>query len=155
VGNTDPETFARHTAALLFTWDTVTTTPAAVTEAVIALGDPTGEETAGLASDLGNYLPDQTLWGRLREYETRQELDITSVEIPDSWNQVKADAPAGSVLPGTRAYTVTGIRHRDGRWEDEPTTFDEPVTFTMFITCQPTFDECHLMRLSQLNNPLK
>ncbi|CEP26440.1 Protein of unknown function [Propionibacterium freudenreichii subsp. freudenreichii] len=33
-------------------------------------------------------------------------------------------------------------------------TTAEPVSFTVFETCQPTFPTCRLLRLSQLGTPL-
>jgi hypothetical protein len=38
----------------------------------------------------------------------------------------------------------------DGR----PVREDFKVTFTVFIACPPNADSCHVLRLSQLNNPL-
>jgi hypothetical protein len=29
------------------------------------------------------------------------------------------------------------------------------VEFTVFVVCAPTYDTCHLLRLSQLDNPLR
>jgi len=30
-----------------------------------------------------------------------------------------------------------------------------PVSFTIFVACQPSFERCHVLRLSQLDNPLR
>jgi hypothetical protein len=150
----DPEAFATRVAHLLFDWDTLATSPAAIKETLIGLADPTGDETAGLASDLGNYLPDATTWAKLRRHGTRQSLDIGSVAEPASWQTAQADAQPGAILPGTAAYTIAGARHREGVWQDQPTSSDHDVSFTVFVTCAPSFPECHLMRLSQLDNPL-
>jgi hypothetical protein len=151
----DPEVFAIQVSRLLFDWDTHLTTPSAITETLIGLADPTGNETAGLASDIRNYLPDAAVWAKLRDYQTSQRLDIATVTVPEAWEKAAAEAQPGSILPGTVAYTITGTRHRQGVWQDQPTTSDHEVTFTVFVTCAPSFPECHLMRLSQLDNPLR
>ena len=56
---------------------------------------------------------------------------------------------------GLVAYTVEGTRHRTGVWFDEPVTSEHPVAFTMFLSCPPATDRCVLLRLSQLDNPLR
>ena len=61
----DPETFARRVAEALFAWDTATiTTPADLTERLVAVADPTGESSAGLVADIANYLPTALRVGR-------------------------------------------------------------------------------------------
>jgi len=152
---TDPDTFARWVASALFDWDTATMNPATVTDKLMTVADPTGNEAPGLASDIGNYLPDQTTWITLRGYATKQSLQITTVTVPTTWADAKAQATPGELLPGTVAYTISGTRHRDGIWNNQPTTYDAPVTFTEFIACAPSFPECHLLRLSMPDQPLK
>jgi hypothetical protein len=153
---THPEGFARWAAAALFNWDTATMNPSDVMDKLMAVADPTGEgEGAGLANDIGNYLPDQITWVKLRGYATKQWLDIETVTIPETWGQAKAEAAPGQILPGTTAYTITGTRHREGIWEKAPTTYQDQASFTVFVTCAPSFSECHLIRLSRLDEPLK
>jgi hypothetical protein len=153
---TDPEGFARWAASALFDWDTATMNPSDVTDKLMAVADPTGEgEGAGLASDISNYLPDQTTWIKLRGYATKQWLDIETIVIPEAWGQAVAGAAPGQILPGTTAYTITGTRHREGVWEKQQTNYSSEVSFTVFVTCAPSFPECHLMRLSQVDKALK
>ncbi len=140
---------------MLFDWDTATMNPSDVTDKLMALADPTGQESAGLASDIANYLPDQTTWTNLRSKTTTQHLEIDTVTVPGSWADALGQAKPGQMLPGTLAYTVTGTRHRDGAWGDQPVVYTAPITFTMFIACTPTFPECHLLRLSLPDQPLK
>lgn len=64
-------------------------------------------------------------------------------------------AQPGQLAEGTIAYTIEGTRHREGVWNDEQVTSEHPVMFTVFIVCAPTYDTCHLLRLSQLDNPLR
>jgi hypothetical protein len=153
---TDSEAFARWTAAALFDWDTATMSPSDVTDKLMAVADPTGEgEGAGLASDIGNYLPDAQTWVKLRGYATRQWIEIDGVAVPEAWSQAVADAAPGQILPGTTAHTITGTRRREGVWQEQPTSYSGEVAFTVFVTCAPSFDECRLLRLSRPDNPLR
>jgi hypothetical protein len=152
----DSEAFARWAASALFDWDTATMNPSDVTDKLMATADPTGEgEAAGLASDIGNYLPDPQTWAKLRGYGTRQWIEIESVTVPDAWDQAVVDAAPGQILPGATAHTITGTRRREGVWENQPATFAAPVSFTVFTACAPTFPECRLLRLSLPDEPLK
>jgi hypothetical protein len=151
----EPEAFARQVATALFMWDTRTTsTPHSVTEQLVAVADPTGESSAGLVGDIANYLPTDQVWIELRKYETRQWIEVASVEVPDLW--ATAEAQAGdALLPGTTAFTIRGTRHREGVWEGEDVASEHGVAFTVFIVCKPTYPECHLLRLSRLDDPLE
>ena len=82
-------------------------------------------------------------------------MQIDSVAVPASWPGITASTSPDQLLPGTLAYTITGTRHREGVAFGQPASSDQQVTFTMFITCAPSFPECHLMRLGQLGNPLQ
>lgn len=151
----DPEVFARRVARAVFTWDTTTGYgPSDYIQAVIDVGDPSGNETPGLAADLADYLPTRTAWAQLRQYETRQWLSIDTATVPTAWAQALQQGRA-TLLPGTTAYTITGTRHRAGVWNGTPVTTTEHVSFTIFETCQPTYLSCRLLRLSQLDNPLR
>jgi hypothetical protein len=150
----DPEEFARWVAAAVFGWDTATGyTPADYIQQVVNVGDPSGNETPGLAADLADYLPNTAAWAQLRTYETRQWLTIDTATVPSSWAQALQQGQA-TLLPGTTAYTITGTRHRAGVWDGKPVTTTGRVSFTVFETCQPTYPTCRLLRLSQLDNPL-
>ena len=92
---------------------------------------------------------------RLRPYSTRQWLELESVEVPALWPQAVAEAGPHGLLAGTTAYTITGERHRAGIWEDEPVSSEHDVAFTVFIVCAPSYADCHLLRLSRLDDPLE
>jgi hypothetical protein len=154
-GITDPECYARFAAGQVFAWDTSVQNRHTVLEELLMLGDPSGEELAGLASDLNRYLPSTEAWQQLRTNQTRQELVIETAEIPETWGQATGNGTAEGLPKGTVAYTITGTRHRTGVYHNQPVEASRPVAFTMFITCAPTFPECHLMRLGQLDNPMK
>ena len=64
-------------------------------------------------------------------------------------------ANPGQIAPGTTALTIEGTRHRAGVWNGQPVTSEHPVAFTMFMVCAPSYPTCHLLRLSQLDNPLR
>ena len=59
----DPEQFARNVATTLFAWDTTTGfLPLDYTSTILAVGDPSGAEQAGLANDVAAYLPSRAVW---------------------------------------------------------------------------------------------
>lgn len=152
----DPETFARNVATALFAWDTTSGfMPLHYTSVILAVGDPSGAEQAGLASDIATYLPNRDAWIELRHYATAQHLTIDEVYVPDAWDAALEQAQPGQLAEGTIAYTIEGTRHRTGLWNDETVTSEHPVAFTVFLVCAPTYDTCHLLRLSQLDNPLR
>ncbi|OSM44565.1 hypothetical protein [Nesterenkonia sp. PF2B19] len=151
----DPESFARNVATSLFAWDTASGFMLLdYTLVILDVGDPTGAEQAGLASDVAAYLPNQQAWIELRQYATAQHLTIDNAFVPDAWDTALEQAQPGQLAEGTVAYTIEGTRHREGLWNDEHVTSAHPVAFTMFIACPPE-QNCHLLRLSQLDNPLR
>lgn len=150
----DPETFARLVAQALFEWDSATMTGRdAHIEQLIAVGDPTGESTAGLLEDLDNYLPTPKAWIDLGQYDTKQWLSLDSATTPAQWAEAETQA-SDELLPGTTALTIRGVRHRSGVWEGASVTSEHDVAFTVFIVCAPSYRECHLLRLSMLDKPL-
>lgn len=152
----DPETFARNVAEALFAWDTASGfMPLDYTSVILAVGDPTGAEQAGLASDIASYLPNREAWIELHQYATAQHLTIDNLFVPDDWDTAVAQAQPSQLAQGTIAYTIEGTRHREGLWNDEEVTSEHSVAFTVFLICAPTYDTCHLLRLSQLDNPLR
>lgn len=150
----DPETFAGNVGLALFTWDTTTgLMPLDYTAALLDVGDPSGHEQAGLASDIASYLPTREAWIDLRQYATTQALTIESIQVPNSWDEAVAQAHPGQLPEGATAYTIHGTRQRDGVWNGKPTSAKREVAFTVFIACPPGKD-CYLLRLSGLDNPL-
>lgn len=153
---TDAESFARDAARALLDWDTADGfDPLDYAQVVVDAGDPSGNETVGLAADVRAYLPTAEAWSTLRSYATRQWLTIDDAVIPTSWNDAVAQAQRGQLLPGTVAYTITGTRHRAGVVGTEAQETSRPIAFTLFIACEPSFDECRLLRLSEVDNPLR
>ncbi len=153
-GSRDPDTFAGNVAVALFTWDTTTgLMPLDYTSALLDVGDPTGQEQAGLAADIATYLPTRDAWIDLRQYATTQTLTIDSIQVPNSWAEAVEQAHPGQLPPGAVAYTIHGTRQRDGVWNGNPTSAEREVAFTVFIACPPD-ETCHLLRLSGLDNPL-
>lgn len=151
----DPQTFAVSVASALFDWDTTTSMPLNdYTGRLLAVADPSGEESAGLVTDLSTYLPSPASWADLTGYRVQQWIDINAYAVPDTWDQTKADDAGRQLAAGTTAYTVTGLRRRSGIWQGKPAQTVDRVAFTIFMTCRPTYDTCKLLRLSQLNHPL-
>lgn len=152
----DPETFAGNVATVLFEWDTASGfMPLDYTSVVLDVGDPSGAEQAGLASDIAAYLPSREAWTDLRQYATSQHLTIDHTFVPDAWETAVEQAQPGQLAEGTVAVTIEGTRHREGLWNDEQVTFEHAVAFTVFVVCGATYETCHLLRLSQLDNPLR
>lgn len=151
----DPLAYARAVATSLFDWDTSSGyLPADYTAAVLADADPSGEETPGLLDDVATYLPTTDQWLDLGAMDVVQTVDIASASVPSSW-PAALDQAHGQLRPGTTAVTITGTRRRSGVWNGQPATSSYPVSFTVFVACPPAFDRCHVLRLSQLDNPLK
>ncbi len=152
----DPAAFARAAAEALFEWDTASGVSLGDYRGrLLVVADPTGVESPGLVADLAAYLPETTVWEHLSRYSTRQWLQVTDVWVPGQWHEALAQVPAGTVADGTTALTVTGVRHRAGVWDGEPVASAHDVAFTLFVVCGPTYPTCHLLRVSQLDNPLK
>ncbi|SEE94468.1 hypothetical protein [Jiangella alba] len=151
----DAVPYAREVANALFTWDTMSgLTPRDYANVLIADADPSGIETSGLVTDVTTYLPADDVWRQLRQYETRQWLEVYGIQVPSSWGRIVSES-RGQIPDGTWAVTVRAYRHREGVWEGQQDTTREKVAFTVFVGCPPRFDErCHLLRLSELGNPL-
>jgi len=150
---TDPEVFARSVARALFDWDT--RHEGGPTEwAQVPLDVAGAEEAPALASDVRGYLPSPEMWERLSAYGTQQRLDVESIAVPESWSTALQQATAGQLPPGAAALTITGTSHRVGTWNTEVIRTERPVSFTIFVACREG-QPCVLLRLSQLDRPLK
>ena len=160
----EPKEFAVAVAEALFTWDT--TSGYGPADYAQMLADVTADEEAdAAASDVRAYLPTPESWAQLRTHQTRQWLTIDMIDIPDVWEDAVAQAAPGQLPDGAIAYTITGTRHRTGYWGTDPVTTTHEVAFTVFLTCTPEHDTapssdpltetCALLRLSQLDNPLR
>jgi len=151
----DPITYAEAVARALFVWDTKSGLAVEDYQSVISEdADPSGAETSGLVNDLAAYFPTDAQWQQLRRYNTAETLTIKRAYIPPSWAQAAASDPS-AVQPGTTAVTIDALRHRTGSWYGTPAATSDPVSFTVFVACQPTFPRCRILRLSGPNTPLK
>lgn len=152
---TDPVAYARAVAVSLFDWDTTTGfLPTDYTSATLADADPSGEETPGLLTDVATYVPTVEQWLDLGAMEVAQTIKIDEAYVPDSWAGAVEQAH-GHLRPGTTAVTLEGTRHRTGVWNGEVAESSHPVSFTIFVACRPSFDRCHVLRLSELDDPLR
>ncbi|MWC00250.1 hypothetical protein GB864_17050 [Agromyces sp. MMS17-SY077] len=150
---TEADRFARDVARALFTWDT-RSSDGLVTWQQPLVDAADHDEAAGLAADIRDYLPSTDMWAQLREYGTRQWLEIDTVTEPAAWRTAVAQAATGQIPRGAAAFTITGTRHREGIWNTEPQHSSRPVAFTVFVVC-PADDPCALLRLSRLDAPLE
>lgn len=152
-----PEAFAH----ALFTWDT--TTGHDPSDYAQVLADAAhGSEADALVADVRAYLPTNEAWAQLRQYATRQWLTIDEVLVPEAWETAVDQAAPGQIPAGAVAYTIEGTRHRDGIWGTDPVEASRAVSFTVFLVCTPPTPgrgagsgSCEVLRLSQLDNPLR
>lgn len=152
---TNPIGYAHAVATSMFDWETsLGFLPTDYTAAVLADADPSGEETPGLIADVATYLPTVDQWLDLGAMEVRQTIEIDDAYVPESWTTAVQQAHS-HLRPGTTAVTVIGTRHRSGLWNGETAESSYPVSFTVFVACPPAFDRCHVLRLSQLDNPFR
>ena len=156
IETTDATRFARSTAEALFEWNTADgLLPRDYAQVIIDVGHVGSNELNGLVHDVETYLPTQAAWVELQKYETAQSLRIDRIEVPDRWQDVLDQARDDTILPGTVAYTVDGVRERTGVWEGEQVRTEHPVSFTLFIICSLDEKPCRLLRLSGLDTPLR
>lgn len=153
--SSQPVTFAERVAAALFDWDTIGSTPEQITDAVMAVAEPGGEDVPGLYADIARYLPTSAQWVQLREYDTSQRLEIDDAFVPESWQTLTATGADG--LPeDAAAVTIDGTRVRTGAWLGETTELRSPVSFTVFLLCDPDEDGgCVVLRLSEPGRSLR
>ncbi|GAA5149881.1 hypothetical protein GCM10025768_13770 [Microbacterium pseudoresistens] len=152
----DPIRYARAVAEALFTWDTASgLRPADYGQVVLSDADPTGTETPGLASDIAGYYPAPDAWRQLTGHATTQHLTTETAVIPDAWADAIAQDRSGTLVEGMIAVTIDGTRHRTGTVSGQEATSEHPVSFTVFLACEPAFESCHTLRLSELDNPLR
>lgn len=150
----NPVVYAKAVAEALFDWSTVSGyAPSDYTSPVLADADPSGEEVAGLVGDVASYEPTTTEWTELATMKVVQRLTIASAVVPSLWPEALAQAH-GQLRPGTTAITITGTLDRSGVWYDQPASTTDPLSFTLFEACSPSWPRCHTLRLSQLNDPL-
>lgn len=152
----DAEEFARSAAEALFSWNTTDGyQPRDYAQVIIDAGHTGSDELNGLVRDVETYLPTEAAWVELQKYETAQSLRIDRIEVPGRWQDVLDQARDDTILPGTIAYTVDGVRERTGMWEGDQVRTEHPVAFTLFVVCDPAGEPCRLLRLSGLDTPLR
>ena len=152
----DPIRYARAVAEALFTWDTASGLgPADYGQVVLSDADPTGTETPGLASDIAGYYPASDAWRQLTGHATTQHLTIETAVVPDAWADAVAQDRSGTIVDGMIAVTIDATRYRTGTVSGQEATSEHPVSFTVFLACEPAFESCHTLRLSELDNPLR
>ncbi|MDR5701792.1 hypothetical protein [Agromyces aerolatus] len=159
--NLGPEAFAHAVAEALFTWDTAAGHSPSEYAQVLADAAHVSEADA-FVGDVRAYLPTTDAWAQLRQYATRQWLTIDQVFIPEAWETAVTQAAPGQIPAGAVAYTIEGTRHRDGTWGTAPVSASRPVAFTVFLVYTPPSrnassgaGECEVLRLSELDNPLR
>lgn len=147
--------YARDLSEALFNWDTTSGLyPRDYAAVVLAEAAPDDDEANELAADLAGYLPADDVWRQLRQYQTKQRIEVYGARISSGWSSVVEESH-GQVPNGTTAVTIRAFRYRDSVHNDEQDTVREKVTFTVFLACPPRVEEwCRLLRFSELNDPL-
>lgn len=159
--NVGPEALARAVAEALFTWDTASGNSPSDYAQVLADVAHSSEADA-FVGDVRAYLPTNEAWAQLRTYATAQWLTIDEMFVPEAWETAVSQAAPGQIPDRATAYTISGTRHREGTWGTEPVEVSRPVAFTVFLVCTPETPgrgagagSCEVLRLSQLDNPLR
>ncbi|WP_454857632.1 hypothetical protein [Promicromonospora soli] len=141
------EALAREVAGVVLTWDTVNGPDlTTVRGELLALADPTGEETPGLLTDLDAYLPTSNSWRYLESLGARQQVNLDHVKAPAEWTSSVAGRPD---LAETYAVNVEGTRQREATTAGLTDRTSRPVRFTVFVRC-PDDQPCALLRLGRL-----
>ena len=95
------------------------------------------------------------VWRQLTGHSTSQTITIENATVPAAWEDAVAQDRSATLIDGMTAVTIDATRHRAGGTSEHEMTSDHPVAFTVFLACQPAFDRCHVLRLSELDNPLR
>ena len=149
----DAQLFARSVARSLFTWDTrYEGTPTEWEQVLVDAADPS--EAVAVASDVRGYLPVEEMWDQLRGYGTRQWIELETSSVPSVWRTALEQAAPGQIPPGAEAFTLAGVRHREGTWTTKTVHTERKVSFTVFVVCSGEAP-CALLRLSRLDQPLR
>ena len=78
--------------------------------------------------------------------------DLLGTCIEDGHQYVVLALPG--LLQRDKSLASEQVRHRAGVWQGEAVASEHGVTFTVFMVCGPSYDRCHLLRLSRLDEPL-
>lgn len=149
----DPEAFARSVARALFSWDTRHEGgPSPWAQVLVEVADP--NEGPAVASDIRGFLPETEMWEQLADYGTQQWLEVKSLGVPAAWSTALKQASPGQIPQGAAAFTIVASAHREGTWNTDVIRTKRDVAFTVFVRC-PGGEPCTLLRLSQLDKPLK
>ena len=77
------------------------------------------------------------------------------INAAGAWADAVAQDRSGTIVDGMIAVTIDATRYRTGTVSGQEATSEHPVSFTVFLACEPAFDDCHTLRLSELDNPLR
>jgi len=148
----DSQRFARSVGHSLFTWDTrYDGSPTDWEQVLVDAADPS--EAVAVASDVRGYLPVEKMWDQLRAYGTRQWIELETSAVPTAWTTALEQAAPGQIPRGAEAFTLVGVRHREGTWTTKAVHTERKVSFTVFVVCSGEAP-CALLRLSRLDQPL-
>lgn len=138
---TDPLAYAKAAAALLWSYDTRTTSRSkqlAGMRAWMATGSPYADWPAISAQE-----PDPVLWSRMADNHQYATATITESHFPSAFKQALSDDPAALTKAYIYAVTITGTQQI--AWKDGGGAESRAVTLA--IQCRPNAD-CALVDIA-------
>jgi hypothetical protein len=131
----DPLAFAKAAAAMLWTYDTRSTTRE---EHLAALsGWMTDESAYGDWNAVSAQVPDPVLWSRMADNGQFATAEITEAHFPAAFKQALAEDPAALTEAYLYAVTVTGSQRI--AWKDGGAGAEDRA-ITLAVQCRPDAD---------------
>jgi hypothetical protein len=138
----DPVVFARAAAAMLWTYDTRTTSHAQQLAGMKAW--MTGESEYGDWASVSAQVPDPALWSRMADQEQHATATISEGHYPAAFTQALAENPSEITTAYIYAVTVTG--KQTIAWAKGGGGAEER-SVTLAVQCRPSTD-CSLVAIA-------
>ncbi|MFK0121638.1 hypothetical protein [Streptomyces sp. NPDC090994] len=138
----DPVAFAKAAAAMLWTYDTRTTSHAQQLAGMQAW--MTDEDEYGDWASVSAQMPDPTLWSRMADQKQHATATVSEGHYPAAFKQALAENPSEITKAYIYAVTVTGKQTiawaKDGGGAEERSV-------TLAVQCRPSAD-CSLVAIA-------
>ncbi|MFE9686778.1 hypothetical protein [Streptomyces sp. NPDC006285] len=139
----DPVAYAKAAAAMLWSYDTRTTSRSQQLAGMRAW--MTGEDAYGDWTSVLAQVPDPTLWSRMADQEQRAAAAIVEGHYPSTFRQALAEKPSEITKAYIYAVTVTGKVTL--AWERAEAGGTEERSVTLAVQCRPSAD-CSLVAIA-------
>ncbi|MBQ0855469.1 hypothetical protein J8N05_45710 [Streptomyces sp. BH-SS-21] len=139
----DPVAFAKAAAAMLWSYDTRTTSRSQQLAGMQAW--MTGEDAYGDWTSVLAQVPDPTLWSRMADQEQRSTAAIVEGHYPAAFRQALAENPSQITKAYIYAVTVTGKVTL--AWKRAEAGGTEERSLTLAVQCRPSAD-CSLVAIA-------